>query len=166
VRGAIDRKLSGGASLLTNAELLSRAETVRASNQIWMVSQNPGEVVARNLPKDGPGLHSQFASILQSMQSSTVGLDLMNGLALRAGGLFRTAGDAKTLADAVRGLVAIGRLSVPQNEPDLVNLLDGIRVEERGAEVELSVEVSQEVLDKFLEKNRSRGTVRAVRVDR
>lgn len=164
VLAAIDRKAGGGPSLLDNSSLLARAQTISSSSQVWAVSQNPGDVVARAMPKSGSVETSNFARIFASMQNSTFALDLMNGLDLRAVGLCKTSEDAKTLGDAARGFVAIGRLTASQKEPELMTLLDGVTVEERNAELNISVRVDLNTLDKLLEKKKSRGPVRNARL--
>lgn len=149
VLGAIDRKVGGGPSLLANTALLGRAQTISGANQVWAVSESPGQVVTHALPKD-----QNFAQIFSSMQNSTFALDLMNGLELRASGVCKTAQDAKTLGDAARGVVAIGRLSASQKEPELMALFDGIEVDERNAELNISVHMDPQAFEKLLEKTR------------
>lgn len=161
---ALDRKASGGPSLLSNSGLLSRAQAISATNQVWAVSEKPGNVVSRAFPKNDSIEGSNFARIFASMQNSTFALDLMNGLDLKAVGLCKTAEDAKTLGDAARGFVAIGRLAASQKEPELMSVLDGIRVEERNNELNVFVQMDQRTLEKLLEKKPSRGPVRSAGV--
>ncbi len=150
---AIDRKLSGsGPSLADNASLLSRAERITGSSQIWVISDRPGDVVTKALPKDNSAQASNFARIFAGMQNSTFALDFMNGLDLKAAGLCKTPEDAKTLGDAARGFIAIGRLAVSQQNPELITLFDGIRVEERAAELDISVQVDLNTFEKLLDK--------------
>lgn len=164
VLAAIDRKAGGGPSLLDNTSLLSRAQTISASSQVWAVSQSPGDVVAHAMPKSGSVETSNFARIFASMQNSTFAVDLMNGVDLRANGICKTSEDAKTLGDAARGFVAIGRLAASQKEPELMGLLDGIKVEEQSTELNISVRVDPATLDKLLEKKKMRGPVRSARL--
>ena len=161
VKAAIDRKLGGGPSLLANTALLGRAQTINASNQVWAVSLKPGDVVAQALPKEGPAESSNFARIFSSMQNSTFAVDFMNGLELHAGGVCQNAQDAKALADAARGVVAIGRLSASQKEPELMTVFDAIQIEERGAELGVTVRIDLANLEKLLEKNRAKPPINA-----
>jgi len=162
---AIDRKLGGGPSLLDNTDLISRARSVSGSGQIWAVSQAPGEM-ASIAGQQQAGPSSNLGRIFSSMQSSTVAVDLTDGVALRAAGACRTAQDAKTLADAARGFVALGRLAASQKEPEVLSILDSVMVEERGAELDISVRVGRQVMEKLLEQDRARKPVRAVGLDR
>jgi hypothetical protein len=162
VLAAIDRKLVGGPSLLANSSLLARAETISAASQVWAISLNPGEVVTRALPKNNSAESSNFARIFSGMQNSTFALDLMSGLNLKADGLCRTADDAKTLGDAARGLVAIGRLAVSEKQPDLVAVFDGIHVEESNAAVNITVQLDLNTFEKLLDRARSQRKIRDV----
>ncbi|HYM13171.1 MAG TPA: hypothetical protein VEU62_20690 [Bryobacterales bacterium] len=166
VLAAIDRKLGGGPSLQANTALLARAETISAASQVWVVSQNPGEVITRALPKNGSAESSNFARIFSGLQNSTFALDLMNGLNLKADGLCRTAEDAKTLGDAARGFVAIGRLAVSQKQPELMVVFDGIHVEENNAALNISVQVDLTTFEKLLDRARSQKKVRDVNFSR
>ncbi len=153
VHWAIDRKVGGGPSLLANSALLNRAQAINSSSQIWAVSVKPGEVITKALPEGGPEQASNFARIFSSMQNTVFALDLMNGLELRASGVCKTAEDAKTLGDAARGAVAFGRLAASQKEPEMMAVLDTIRVEERGQELDLTVQMDRPTLEKLLEKS-------------
>ena len=152
VLAAIDRKLGGGPNLLNNAALLSRAQTISASSQIWAVSQNPGDVVAHAIPQGAAGQNSNFARIFAGMQNTTFAVDLMNGLDLRAAGICKTADDAKTLADAARGLMALGRLSVSQQQPELMALFDALDVTQSNTELDIAMRLDASTLQKLLER--------------
>lgn len=161
VIAAIDRKLSGGPGLLTNTDLLARAQAISASNQIWAVSKTPGDVFSQAVSKNAAAQASNLAHIFAGVRDSTLAVDLTNGLDLKAAGVCRTSEDARTLGDAARGLVAIGRLAVSQQEPEMLSLLDRIRVEEKGSEVDVSVQLDPAMLDKLIEKTRRRKVQRA-----
>jgi hypothetical protein len=154
--GAIDRKLGGGPSLTSNTALLSRAQAISGTHQVWAVSSRPGQLVNRNLPRGGNAQASNFARIFSTMSDTSLALDLSGGLELRAQGLCQSGQDAKTLADAVRGLVALGRLSASEKEPEMMNVLDGIQVEERNNELAIKVKLDQTGFEKLLEKRGSR----------
>jgi hypothetical protein len=152
VMAAIDRKLAGGPSLINNTALLARAQAVGASSQIWAASQNPGDMVARAMPQGAAGQNSNFLRIFAGMQNTSLSVDLMNGLDLRAAGICKTPDDAKTLADAARGLVAIGRLSVSQQQPEMLALFDGLDVTQSNAELDISVKLDSATFQKILQK--------------
>ena len=152
VLAALDRKAGGGASLASNQALLGRAQQIGGTHQVWVVSDNPGQIVRRNFPGRRDAQASNFARIFQAMKTTTFALDLTQGLDLRAAGTCGTAQDAKSLADAVRGLVAIGRLSASDQEPDLLAVFDGIQVEDHNNELGITVRLDQGSFDKLLDK--------------
>ncbi len=152
VLAALDRKAGGGASLASNQALLARAQQIGGTHQVWVVSDNPCQIVRRNFPGRRDGQASNFARIFQSMKTTTFALDLTQGLDLRAAGVCGSAQDAKALADAVRGLVAIGRLSASDQEPALLSVFDGIQVEEHNNELGITVRLEQSSFDKLLDK--------------
>ena len=156
VLGAIDRKLGGGPSLLSNTALLGRAQTIGGAHQVWVVSDSPGQMVSRALPKNADAQASNFARIFSSMRNTAIALDLTGGLDLRASGVCGTAQDAKTLADAARGMVALGRLSASSEDPSLLTVFDGVEVQERDAELNIAVKIDQQSLDKLLDQTGSR----------
>jgi hypothetical protein len=151
VLAAIDRKVSGGPSLLANTVLLNRAQAISGTHQLWAVSDNPGQLVRRQ--------SSNFARIFSAMSTTSLALDLSDGLELRAQGLCQNGQDAKTLADAVRGLLAVGKLSASEKEPEMLNVLDGIQVEERNNELGITVKLDQPSFDKLLESRTGRRPV-------
>lgn len=157
VLAALDRKAAGGPSLANNTALLGRAQQISGTHQVWAVSDDPGQLVRRNLRRRENAGTSAFARIFQSMRKTSFALDLMNGLDLRAFGVCATAQDAKTLADAARGAVAIGRLTASEQEPELLSVFDGIQVEERANELGITVRLDAQSFDKLLEKAGPRG---------
>jgi len=161
---AIDRKLGGGPSLLNNTDLLSRAHTISGSHQVWAVSDNPGLLVPKALPRDSSEA-SSFARIFSSMQNSTFALDLRNGLDVRAASICKTPQDAKTLADAARGVVAFGRLAVSQKEPEMMTLFDGVQVEERNTALDITIRVDTQSFEKLLQRGRLRQGRKSAQVE-
>ncbi len=165
VLAAIDRKLGGGPSLLDKPALLNRAQTIVGSNQVWAVSDSPGAFVTRAMPKESPGATSNFARIFSSLKGSSFALDLTNGLDLKAGGECQSPQDAKTLGDAARGVAALGRLSVSQEQPELMVLFDGIDVQERNAELSIAVHLDAQNFQKLLETTKTRHRTQKVRLE-
>ncbi len=162
--GLIDRKLSGVAGLARDSTLVARAQSIGGGNQIWAVSETPGAVIARQMPKNQTGEASNFSRIASSMRSSTWALDLSNGLDLHSVNLCLTAEDARRLGAAARGRVAMGRLGLPQQNPELGELLNGIRVEDRDTQLEISVRVDSAVIEKLMEKSRRQAQPKAAQI--
>ncbi len=59
--------------------------------------------------------------------------------------------DAVNLRDAVRGIVGLGRLNVPDNQPDLLKVWDGITIDQQGRSVSIHADVTQDLIDKMVQ---------------
>ena len=128
VMATIDRKMDGGPSLLDNKPLLEKAEALNSSNQIWSVSSNTGELWETGAGSLPSGINIPAFRIFRSMESSSLAADLTDGIDVKAEGVCATPEDAKTLAEAGRGMVALGRLTLSERYPDIMKLFDAIDV--------------------------------------
>ena len=109
------------------------------------------------IPKEGnlANLHN----LLTALESWTAYADLRSGLKMDANAVYRTEQDAKQIHDALRGLLGLGRLSTPDNAPELLRLYDGVRISMEKSNVRASVEISADILEKSLEQlNRLSGS--------
>ncbi len=68
----------------------------------------------------------------------------------------RTEQDAKTLGDAARGMVGLGRLSVPENQPEMLRLFDDIKVEQKQQSVQLNVNIPADLIDRLIKLTETR----------
>lgn len=101
-----------------------------------------------------PPLSGNFANltkVLNSIQSGLAYLDLrvaLNGLAT---GICGTEQNATELHDALQGLVGLGRMMAPKNQPALGKALDGIRVTKESTKVNVHIDEPEELLDPVLD---------------
>ena len=147
LRAALDQYKSGNRA--ATAALLGRAQAIPGQYQVWAVSVGGADFIARNLPQSGNG--ANFGKIFRSLENTMFEADLRNGLDAVAQGNCRTAKDAKDLGDAARGLVGFGRLSVPENQPELLRLWDGIHVEQKERSLNITAKISQDLVDKLVQ---------------
>lgn len=147
VESAIDRYKAGERS--GPAELVARAREIPPQNQIWSVSNGFGSLLTGRVPDTGNA--ANFGRILRALENTTSAADLRSGLNGYINGLCRTEADAKNLGDAARGMVGLGRLSVPENQPELLRLWDGIKVDQQQRTVKITVAIPQDLIDKLLE---------------
>jgi hypothetical protein len=147
VRAALDRYKAGDGS--RPSELLARARQIPNNNQIWSVSNGFESLISRNLPQEGNAVN--ISRILRSLENTTFAADLRTGVNGYMDGLCRTAQDAKNLGDAARGLVGLGRLSVPENQPELLRLWDGIKVDQQQRTVKITLAIPQDLIDKLVD---------------
>jgi hypothetical protein len=145
VRKAIDQKQSGqpGAT-----GLVARAAALPGPAQVWFVSSGWGTLPDR-LSEQGGNL-SNFSRIFRSVEKASGTADLRSGIVGTVSGDCRTEPDAKTLGDAARGMVGLGRLSVPENQPEMLRLFDGIKVEQKQQSVQVSVNIPADLVDRLL----------------
>lgn len=73
------------------------------------------------------------------------------GLRAEIHGTTATEKDAANLRDAVRGMVGLGRLQVPENQPELLHIWDGIIAEQQGRSIIIRADIAQELLDKLIQ---------------
>ena len=64
---------------------------------------------------------------------------------------FVEATDAKNLGDAARGLVGLGRLSVPEKQPEMLRVWDGIKVDQQQRTVKITVAIPPDLIDKLID---------------
>ena len=150
VMETIDRKMDGGASLLDNTQLLERAEALNLSNQLWSVSLNTGELWESQAGSFPSGINIPAFRIFRSMESSSLAADLTDGIDVKAEGVCATPEDAKTLADAGRGMVALGRLTLSEQYPDVIKLFDAIDVVDDEKVIRASVKMTAAEFERLL----------------
>jgi hypothetical protein len=147
MKAALDHYLSSSRDAST--ALLDQARAVPERFQIWSVSMGVSDFLADHLPLEGNA--ANFARVFRSLENLHFEADLSHGLSGLAKGQCHNAEDAKSLGDAVRGLIGFGRLSVPENQPDLLRLWDGLRVEQNDRDITISANIPQELIDKLVQ---------------
>ena len=88
---------------------------------------------------------------LRSVQTATLGMDLSHGLSAAAEVDCTTERDAKFVHDMVKGIVGLGRLNTPDNQPEMLKLYDAIQVTQQGTRTQANADIPQELADKFLD---------------
>jgi hypothetical protein len=124
-----------GDGLVANSRLLDRLQEIRPGSQVWgaLDSRSLGELTRdyaaqRGLQASPLASASQFSSLVsiafQGWLGETVQIDLS--------GKADSEAHARSLADAARGLLALGRMAAGnQAPPGVIDLLDGIRVDQQ-----------------------------------
>ena len=146
VKAALDRYQSGGSG---PAELLTRARRIPAQNQVWSVANGFESLLTLGIPETGNA--ANFARVLRSFENTTFAADLRTGFNGYLTGTCRTDADAKNLGDTARGLIGLGRLSVPEKHRELLRLWDGIKVDQHERTVSITIAVPEDLLDKLMD---------------
>ncbi len=149
VRQAIDLKLEAGGSVLTNQALLERVRRIGRENQLWAVSSAPGAFLPQHVP---PLAQANIARVLRGLEGSTFAVNATAGLNLLMEGTCASEEDARTLADAARGVLAMLRLAAPADRPEALEVLNSFRVEQQERQVRVTAQLSWQLLDELAEK--------------
>ncbi len=131
------------------SSLLQKAMTIPLRNQVWLVSEGGADFLGNNMPETGPA--ANFARIFRNLESAQFNADLNRGFNAFVQGSCKTEADAKSLADAARGLVGFGRLSVPEGQPQLLRVWDAIQVSQQGRDLSVSADIPSDLVEKLLQ---------------
>jgi hypothetical protein len=127
--------------------LLARSQAIPAHNQIWAVADTADAFTGLSTSGNSANLGKVFGQLEQL----TFAADLSQGVEAVATGECRTEQDAKNLGDAMRGLISLGKLSVPQGQTDLLRLYDSAQLDQQQKLVKLTVKVPPDLIDKLME---------------
>jgi hypothetical protein len=147
IEAALDEWKSGTHSAAQ--PLLARAKSIDEQSPIWGVSTGVANFLADNVPRTSSGI--DFSKIFRGLDNTWFEADPSRGLHAEIHGTTAREQDAVNVRDAVRGLVGLGRLSVPQGQPDLLRLWDGITVEQTGRSILIRADIEQNLIDKLVE---------------
>ncbi len=109
-----------------------------------------------SLPFHLPGNMANLDKIFASIQSGSAYIELPAGVNGLLTGTCASDQDAKSLYDALRALVGLGRLAVPQGQagkeqPELGRILDGLRVTQESHKVNVHIEEPEELVEPLLD---------------
>jgi hypothetical protein len=140
VKQVIDRMAAPAPSVLQNTTLMDMIRKIETGNQVWVVGGSP-DIMAR-IPAPIP---AQFQDVLKSWTSGAYQMRIAGDVHIKAIGNFADADSAKNSADLLRGFVALARTQSAQ-QPNLVHLLDGVRIENAGASMTVQVDEPGDLL--------------------
>jgi hypothetical protein len=103
-----------------------------------------------SLPFEAGGNLANANKVLSLIQQGSLYFDFRTGVNGMALGQSATEPDAQQLEAALKGLIGLGRLSTPANQPDAQRIWDGFRVTEQNKQVKLYVDQPQELVDKLI----------------
>jgi len=144
VKKAIDQMQLPGSPPL-RGDLAAAIQTIEAGNQIWGVGDFSVDDLG-NLGVRGP---APAVDMLKSLKNGTFQMHVDTGIQVRAIGNFSDPESAKSIGDLVRGAVAVAKLQVAKQQPDMVKLLDGFQVTNSGTTLTFRIEESGELLKKL-----------------
>ncbi|MDQ1471710.1 MAG: hypothetical protein QOJ99_3190 [Bryobacterales bacterium] len=134
------------------AGLLAHAKDVDPRAQFWGVSTGFASFLADHMPRPGGRAAGiDFSKIFRGLQETWFQADFSNGLKGDLHGVAAAEQDAVNLRDTAKGLVGFGRLSVPENQPEMLKLWDGIVVEQEGRSVTIRADIPQSLVDRLVQ---------------
>jgi hypothetical protein len=135
------------------ADLLDRIRQLPSTNQIYVVSKAS---FSGPLPDGMSDLFAGLKQIPFDVRGMTATLDLREGV--RLAGEIESSGDQNTqrLHDAVRGVIGVGRLMAPSDQPDILQLYDGMKVSKTATSVRLEAVVPLPLFEKLLKTYKDR----------
>jgi hypothetical protein len=147
LEAALDEWVSG---THTGAQpLVARLGGINPQSQIWGISAGAGNFLSEHLPGVSSGI--DFSKVLRGLQDTWFQADFSTGLRADVHGTAATEKDAMSLRDAVRGIVGLGRLSVPENQSELLKVWDGINVDQQGRSISIRADIAQDLIDKLVQ---------------
>lgn len=144
VKKALDQMQIPGSAPL-RSDLMAQIQTIEAGNQVWAV----GNFSIADLPAAGIRGPAPAMEMLKSLQGGTYQMRVDTGIHARATGNFSDADSAKNLRDLARGALALIKMQVAKQQPDMLNVLDGIQVSTTGNTLVVQVDESGDLLNKM-----------------
>ncbi len=143
VKKAIDQITYPGA-LQLRTDLLDSIRTIEAGNQVWAV----GNFSPQDLPV-GAVPDTPVTQILKTLRHGTYQMRIDKDVHARGTGDFADAESARNLSDMARGFIAVAKLQIAKQQPDFLQLLDGIDVRSGGSSVTVRIDESGDLLMKL-----------------
>ena len=139
--------------------LLALAKQIDPKTQFWGVSTGFANFLADNMPKAGGGGGRaggngggiDFSKIFRGLADTWFQADFTTGFRADFHGNTATEPDAVNLRDTAKGLIGFGRLSVPENQPEMLKLWDGILVEQQAKSLTIRADIPQNLVDRLVQ---------------
>jgi len=153
LRVAIDVGSGAHDTLQADAEMMAHVNDVSEDGQIWFVAKR--DTWQERVAGMGQGAMVPTDAI-EGIETMTLSLQLGDGMILRIAGIAGTAEAAAELAKSLNGVMAMGRMMLQQNEPELYDIIDrGLSVGQDDRTVRIEANLTQgdlEVLQRLAEE--------------
>jgi hypothetical protein len=147
ITAALDEWKSGAHK--ASQPLLNSVAALSPLTPIWGVSTGFASFLAANLPRAGNGI--DFSAIFRGIESTWFSASLTSGFQAGIHCTTATEKDAINLRDTAKGLIGLGRLSVPEGKPELLRFWDGVTVEQTGRSFALNADISGDLIDQMVQ---------------
>jgi hypothetical protein len=148
VETAVGAKVQGGVGLKANVALSALLERVKPGSTFWMVGD---QTLLANLPKSVPMGGGESTVTLPSLKSVVITGDLDPMVSVAITGDAADEPSAKSLADVVRGFVAIMSMQGGQR-PELKQLASAVSVTTEASRVQVNARIPYDLIDALTPK--------------
>lgn len=148
VRSIIDQRDRTGGGIPRG--LRERIDALPAASQVWAVGDVAGRLPSSSGRGSGARLEGNYATLarlIETVRYVSAALDLRSGLQGRVTLESTSEADADRLNSAIRGLVGMGRLSTPSDQPELLRFFDGFKTERHGNGVVVDLNIPADLID-------------------
>jgi hypothetical protein len=128
--------------------LLNTVATLNEQTSLWGASTGFAGFLSENLPRAGNGI--DFSAVFRGIESTWFSVSVASGFQAAIHGTTATEQDAIALRDTAKGLIGLGRLSVPDGQPDLLRFWDGITVEQAGRSFTLNADIADDLIGQMV----------------
>jgi hypothetical protein len=129
--------------------LLASVASVDPTTPLWGTSTGFAGFLANNLPGAGGG-GIDFSAVFKGIESTWFSASVTSGFEAKIHCITATEKDAMNLRDTAKGLIGLGRLSVPQGNPDLLRFWDGFTVEQAGTSFSLIADIPGDLINQMI----------------
>ncbi len=141
--------LEGSSADTVPEELQERLRQVPKSDQLWIVSRGGLPFVDAPMRSD---IASALSNIVHFITGATVGVKADTGTHFQIDISCISKQGAQRVHDALRGAIGLGRLSTRDDQRQLLQIYDGINVDQDNAVVHVHADYSGELTDKVFEE--------------
>ncbi len=141
IKRMIELSQGKGESIETNAEMMEVLKDVNQEDMFWGAGLMPEGYKQKAMANPMTKSFASLRSIILSINAEK-GFDFF--LLSRSD----VEEDAKLMADAMKGFVALGKMGAGE-KPDLLQVLDKIDIEAKKNEVTISMHLSEELMDRL-----------------
>lgn len=144
LKAMIDGRNRSGAGV--PAALKPLLSAIPGASQFWAVFNGS----SINLPFSSDSNLGNMNQIIRFIQNGRFSADLRNGFDFQATGTCNKDEEAKQIYTLLKGVIGFGRLSTPDNQPEMLKVYDAINVKQDGRLINVAANVPQNVVDQFI----------------
>jgi hypothetical protein len=145
VRQIIDVR-GGAASARANSELMELLEDVDTDSQLWAVAAKEG--LLSSLRSSGDTTMPQIP--VDRINALILSLNVNDGMAFTLRGRTGAEEDAKLLGDSLNGMLALGKMMLQSNQPEIFEIIDqGMTAGSSGFDVTVRARLTMEQIERL-----------------